>query len=364
MAPRTSGATFDTPDGKTFRPSTFVTLTLPSYGRVRPTGHPVDPTPTTTAAPPGTPSTSPTLVDRFWQNLRRAAGCDVQYFAAVEPQKRLAPHLHAAIRGTIPAPLIRQVVAATYHQVWWPPHDRPSLPARPPARSGTTAPAATSTRDTGQPLPTWDEALDADRRRPGRQPGARDPVRRRRSTSKASSPAPRRAGGCLRYLAKYLTKAVAECHDPTPAPPSSTSTGSTEELRWTPCSPRCANWLLYGVQPEGAPRRARPRPLPGQGPPPRHPRLRRPPRPRLPQVDRQDPRRLPRRPPRPRHARPGRHRHPRRPRHRRRPRPTRYSWALVGPRRPRPARPHRAAAPRDPPAPTMARAVRPRPFGN
>ncbi|MCW2881922.1 MAG: replication initiation protein [Sphaerisporangium sp.] len=28
------------------------------------------------------------LVDRFAQNLRRAAGFDVQYFAAVQPQKR------------------------------------------------------------------------------------------------------------------------------------------------------------------------------------------------------------------------------------------------------------------------------------
>ena len=52
----------------------------------------------------------PKLVDRFWQNLRRCAGYKVQYFAAVEPQRRLAPHLHAAIRGAIPRQLLRQVV--------------------------------------------------------------------------------------------------------------------------------------------------------------------------------------------------------------------------------------------------------------
>jgi Replication initiator protein, pSAM2 len=34
------------------------------------------------------------LFDRFIQVLRRFLGCDVQYFAAVEPQRRLAPSIH------------------------------------------------------------------------------------------------------------------------------------------------------------------------------------------------------------------------------------------------------------------------------
>ena len=42
-------------------------------------------------------------VDRLWQNLRRCAGDKVQYFSAVESQRRLAMHLHAAVRGIIPA---------------------------------------------------------------------------------------------------------------------------------------------------------------------------------------------------------------------------------------------------------------------
>jgi hypothetical protein len=54
------------------------------------------------------------------RNLRRVAGYDVQYFATVEPQKRLAPHLHMAIRGTLPRAEIKAIAAATYHQVWWP----------------------------------------------------------------------------------------------------------------------------------------------------------------------------------------------------------------------------------------------------
>src|SRR6202012_1341803 len=34
VSPRTVGKVFTAPDGKTFRPSLFVTLTCPSYGRV------------------------------------------------------------------------------------------------------------------------------------------------------------------------------------------------------------------------------------------------------------------------------------------------------------------------------------------
>ena len=42
-------------------------------------------------------------------------GYDVQYFAAVEPQKRLAPHVHVAFRGAIARADLRAVIAATYH---------------------------------------------------------------------------------------------------------------------------------------------------------------------------------------------------------------------------------------------------------
>jgi hypothetical protein len=40
------------------------------------------------------------LFDRFVQNLRRFLGYDVQYFAAVEPQRRLAPPAGPAIAAT------------------------------------------------------------------------------------------------------------------------------------------------------------------------------------------------------------------------------------------------------------------------
>ena len=43
IAPRTVGKTYTAADGKTFRPSMFLTLTCPSYGRVQSDGTPADP---------------------------------------------------------------------------------------------------------------------------------------------------------------------------------------------------------------------------------------------------------------------------------------------------------------------------------
>ena len=123
---RTVGRTFTAPSGRVFRPSMFATFTLPSYGRVRADGTPVDPASYDYRRAALDAMHFPKLVDRFWQNLRRSMGYKVQYFAAVEPQRRLAPHLHAAVRGAIPRALFRQVLAATYHQVWWPAFEVPS----------------------------------------------------------------------------------------------------------------------------------------------------------------------------------------------------------------------------------------------
>ena len=100
------------------------------------------------------------LFDRFIQNLRRFLGYDVQYFAAIEPQKRLAPHAHIAFRGTVSRADLRQVIAATYHQVWWPStdvvrYDGDRLPVWHEASGSYLDPA------TGEVLPTWDQALDA-----------------------------------------------------------------------------------------------------------------------------------------------------------------------------------------------------------
>src|SRR6201999_3475396 len=84
------------------RPSMFVTLTCDSYGRVRDDGTPVDPSSYDYRRAARDAVHFAALVDRWWQNLRRVVGWDVQYFATVEPQKRCAPHLYAAIRCSLP----------------------------------------------------------------------------------------------------------------------------------------------------------------------------------------------------------------------------------------------------------------------
>ena len=101
-------------------PSLFITLTCPSYGRVDHRGVPVDPARYAYDQAARDALTFAALFDRFIQNLRRYLGTEVQYFAAVEPQRRLAPHVHIALRGTIARSELRRVLAATYHQVWWP----------------------------------------------------------------------------------------------------------------------------------------------------------------------------------------------------------------------------------------------------
>jgi hypothetical protein len=81
---RTVGQVFTAPDGTTYRPSMFLTLTLPSYGPIiRGTGTPASPGSYDYRRAALDALHFPKLVDRFWQNLRRSAGYRVQYFAAV-----------------------------------------------------------------------------------------------------------------------------------------------------------------------------------------------------------------------------------------------------------------------------------------
>jgi hypothetical protein len=120
VSARTVGKTYTAPDGTTFRPSLFVTLTCPSYGKVTSDGTPVNPDSYDYQQATRDALHFAALFDRFIQNLRRFVGYDLQYFAAIEPQRRLAPHVHIAIRGTVSRAELREVIAATYHQVWWP----------------------------------------------------------------------------------------------------------------------------------------------------------------------------------------------------------------------------------------------------
>ena len=131
---RSVGRTFTAPNGKTYRPSMFVTLTLGSYGRVVPgkpkvhvpgAGSPVYPERYDYRRAAIEAMFFSRLFDRWMQNLRRCAGYKVQYFGAIEAQRRLTPHIHLAIRGAIPRELIRAVTRATYLQLWWPSFEEP-----------------------------------------------------------------------------------------------------------------------------------------------------------------------------------------------------------------------------------------------
>ncbi len=267
---RTVGRTFTAPDGTSYRPSMFVTLTLGSYGKVRPgRGVPVDPDRYDYHRAALDALHFARLVDRWVQNLRRCAGYRVQYFSAVEAQRRLAPHLHLALRGAIPRATLKAVTAATYLALWWPPIDTIAYPDRNPV----WADGAYRDPDTGFPLTTWDQALaelDADPdARPlhvltfGRQVDIQGLL--------AGTPDSARA---VRYLTKYLTKDLA--HTYTTDDDEDTRDPDYEahidrlhhHTRWLPCSPRCANWLRHGIQPHTP----GPGLVPGRCPSPAHDR--------------------------------------------------------------------------------------------
>jgi hypothetical protein len=246
--PRTIGKTYTAADGTTFRPSLFVTLTCPSYGRVSSDGTPANSGRYDYQRAARDALHFAALFDRFVQNLRRFLGQDIQYFAAVEPQRRLAPHIHIAMRGTLARAELRQVLAATYHQVWWPDtstarFEGGHLPVWDEHTGHYLDP------ETGEVLPTWDEALDSIG--PDDEPlhvarfGERFDAQGVLAGSKD-------AARCIGYLTKYLTKNVADCHHAQTDAQRAHVDRLAAALRFEPCSPTCANWLRYGVQPKNA----------------------------------------------------------------------------------------------------------------
>jgi hypothetical protein len=105
----------------------------------------------------------------------------------------------------------------------------------------------------GAYLPTWDQALDDLDELGDVEPqhvvrfGAQADIK---GLISGTPDADRRIG----YLAKYLTKDIAHCHQDTDG--DLAVAGHTdrlvEALRYEPCSPTCANWLRYGIQPKNA----------------------------------------------------------------------------------------------------------------
>ena len=210
----------------------FVTLTLGSYGRVMPgkpdqhvpgAGTPVHPGRYDYRRAAVDAMHFPKLFDRWMQNLRRCAGFRVQYFGAIEPQRRLAPHIHLAIRGAIPRAVIRQVTAATYVQLWWPLFNDDQIvydehtPETGCPRWDADLEAYLDPA-TGVPLTTWEQALDARRQRPRRLSRRRCCGSARQVDIKGIIAPSEDANRTVRYLTKYLTKHVAETYTDPDAP--------------------------------------------------------------------------------------------------------------------------------------------------
>ncbi len=249
-----------------YQPSTFLTLTLDTYGRVDADGAAVDPERYDYRRAARDAIHFPALLDRFWQNTRRCVGWDVQYFGTVEPQKRGAPHFHAAIRGAIPRAELRQITAATYHQVWWPQHDELIYDGdRVPVWDGDAG--AFTDPDTRAPLPTFEQACEE----------LTEPAHVARFGSqvhvKGILGGTEEAGRHVGYLTKYLTKSVDEAAG-LGEHASDTQRDHAErlhaELAVTPCSPRCAVWLRYAIAPKGARRSMTPGLCKGKAHKPEH----------------------------------------------------------------------------------------------
>ncbi|MGN9788466.1 replication initiator [Nonomuraea sp. ZG12] len=102
---------------------------------------------------------------------------------------------------------------------------------------------------TGEVLPTWDQALDqldADEDAgPLHVIRFGDQVDVKGVLSGTSD-----ADQCIRYLSKYLTKSLGQALDGQAQ--REHAARFVDALRYEPCSPACANWLRYGIQPKGA----------------------------------------------------------------------------------------------------------------
>ena len=132
-------------------------------------------------------------------------------------------------------------------QVWWPPHDRPVYVHRHPVWTGY----GYCDPDTGVMLPNWQQALDQLDADPDAKPVHAMRFGTQHDIAGIIAPAAD-ANRAVRYLAKYLTKAIA---DPLHGDDSDQAREAHidrlhAELRYLPCSPRCANWLRYGIQPD------------------------------------------------------------------------------------------------------------------
>ncbi|MDQ1537523.1 MAG: hypothetical protein QOE58_1916 [Actinomycetota bacterium] len=296
---RTVGRTFTAPSGMTYRPSMFVTLTLPSYGKVVPgRGVPLHLGRYGYRRAALDALHFSKLVDRWVQNLRRGAGYKVQHFSCVEPQRRLAPHLHTALRGAIPRATVKAVTRGTYLQLWWPPFTDAVYVDRIPFWDRDHE--CYRDPNTGLPLPTWHQALDAADANPDTEPahtmrfGSQVDIKGIDGGSPDADPGravpdqiPNQSGcrGLRRPRRRIHRRRVSSAHRP-------------DALRAAvpAVHPRVRQLAALRRATQEPRPRPDPRTVRQQSPRPRTPRPRRTPRPGLPEMVRKDPDRAPRRP--------------------------------------------------------------------
>jgi hypothetical protein len=70
--------------------------------------------------------------------------------------------------------------------------------------------------------------------------------------AKGVAPGSKDVDRTIGYITKYVTKNAVDCHQISTDPQRDHLDRLWRELRVTPCSDRCANWLLYGIQPKKA----------------------------------------------------------------------------------------------------------------
>ena len=138
---------------------------------------------------------------------------------------------------------------ATYHQIWWPQMSSPVYVDQLPVWDGLDY----LDPRTGVPLQTWADALAELEDDENAQPAHVIRFGRQLDVQGLLAGTPD-ADRSVRYLTKYLTKAVGETY----ADQAQDSSYEAhidrlhDEVRWLPCSPDCANWLRFGVQPRKA----------------------------------------------------------------------------------------------------------------
>src|SRR5699024_2838080 len=105
--------------------------------------------------------------------------------------------------------------------------------------------------DTRQPLTTWDDALD-DTLDPEAEPAHAVRFGTGGIDIQGVNAGTDQGGKCLGYLVKYLTKELDTCYEPATDPERAHLDRLAGALRWQPWSEGCANWLLYGIEPDDA----------------------------------------------------------------------------------------------------------------